>query len=58
MPGRFGAEGGNVSFEEAFAEMAALGKQGTEIDGFDGTLADGLPEDDYGPSRRPGGDGG
>ena len=33
-----------LSYEEAFAEMAA---EGTEIAEFDGTLADGLPDDDY-----------
>jgi len=36
-----------LSFEESFAEMAALGSEGTEIDEFDGTLSDGLPDDDY-----------
>ena len=39
---------GKLSFEESFAEMAALGAQGTEIDEFDGTLSDGIPDDDYG----------
>lgn len=33
-----------LTYEEAFAEMAA---EGTEIGEFDGTLADGLPRDDY-----------
>ena len=36
-----------LSFEEAFGEMAALGAEGTEIDEFEATLSDGLPDDDY-----------
>jgi antitoxin MazE len=36
-----------LSFEQAFAEMAALGTEGTEIEAFDATLSDGLPDDDY-----------
>jgi len=36
-----------LSFEASFAEMAVLGSVGTEIEEFEGTLADCLPADDY-----------
>jgi hypothetical protein len=35
-----------LSFEESFQEMAALGVLGTEIEEFEGTLADGLENDE------------